>query len=116
VKIFRGKLSEMIIVATTSTITTITTNALLVGCLVAVALVEAHPLVKPCGSYHANPTQYAPGSKSQSPLVWSDWNFIATTDTHGWEAGHGLDNDGQYSADWAGTVTIYGEYVLNIRY
>ncbi|KAJ3213136.1 hypothetical protein HDU67_003353 [Dinochytrium kinnereticum] len=35
------------------------------------------------------------------PLRWADWNFLHTTDTHGYQAGGGKDNDGLYSANWA---------------
>ncbi|KAI9333763.1 Metallo-dependent phosphatase-like protein [Zopfochytrium polystomum] len=34
-------------------------------------------------------------------LPWNDWNFISTTDTHGWQAGHGDHYQEQFSADWA---------------
>lgn len=37
-------------------------------------------------------------------LVWGDLNFIHTTDTHGWLAGHL--NQKQYSADWGDFVSF----------
>ena len=70
----------------------------------AAALVVARPY-HPCRNSNensANPTQYTLGTTPSTPLPWNDWNFIASTDTHGWQAGHGTDDDGQYSADWAG--------------
>lgn len=69
----------------------------------AAALVAARPYY-PCRNSNensANPTQYTLGTTPSTPLPWNDWNFIASTDTHGWQAGHGTDDDGQYSADWA---------------
>ncbi|KAJ3105908.1 hypothetical protein HDU96_008395 [Phlyctochytrium bullatum] len=42
-----------------------------------------------------------------APLKWSDWNFLSTTDTHGYQAGQGLNkNDGLYSANWADFTTF----------
>ncbi|CCH42554.1 putative secreted protein [Wickerhamomyces ciferrii] len=37
-------------------------------------------------------------------LVWGDLNFIHTTDTHGWLAGHL--NQKQYSADWGDFISF----------
>ena len=37
----------------------------------------------------------------QKPLTWGDWNFISTTDSHGWLGGHGYDYNSSFSANWA---------------
>ncbi|ORY40656.1 Metallo-dependent phosphatase [Rhizoclosmatium globosum] len=46
-----------------------------------------------------------PGSVDLTPtrgqLPWSDWNFITTTDIHGYINGQGGNNQGQYSANFA---------------
>ncbi|KAJ3096416.1 hypothetical protein HDU97_005913 [Phlyctochytrium planicorne] len=36
-----------------------------------------------------------------TPLRWGDWNFLHTTDTHGYQAGHEDENGGIYNANWA---------------
>ncbi|KAJ3104657.1 hypothetical protein HDU96_008856 [Phlyctochytrium bullatum] len=36
-----------------------------------------------------------------TPLKWGDWNFLSTTDTHGFQAGQGSDNGGLFGANWA---------------
>lgn len=47
----------------------------------------------------------APPTRSQfRDLVWGDLNFVHTTDTHGWYAGHL--NQKQYSADWGDFVSF----------
>ncbi|KAI8607091.1 Metallo-dependent phosphatase-like protein, partial [Chytriomyces sp. MP71] len=37
----------------------------------------------------------------RSALPWNDWNFISTTDIHGYVAGHGTADGGKYSANIA---------------
>jgi len=50
-----------------------------------------------------------PGAEQPVPgpmrdLIWGKLNFLHTTDTHGWHAGHLL--EGQYSADWGDYISF----------
>ncbi|KAI8614874.1 Metallo-dependent phosphatase-like protein [Chytriomyces sp. MP71] len=47
-----------------------------------------------------------PLTPTRGALPWADWNFISTTDIHGYIAGHGSKYDGQYSATFADFVSF----------
>lgn len=50
------------------------------------------------------PSAPNPSSDEVRPLVWGDLNFLHTTDTHGWLAGHLLENE--FSGDWGDFVAF----------
>ncbi|KOS19469.1 Uncharacterized protein ESCO_001008 [Escovopsis weberi] len=63
------------------------------GGLIAAAVVHA-----------AQPGASKPVAGSMRDLVWGDLNFLHTTDTHAWLAGHLLEP--QYSADWGDYISF----------
>ncbi|KAK9475253.1 Metallo-dependent phosphatase-like protein [Dipodascopsis tothii] len=52
-----------------------------------------------------------PALTNLRPIEWGQLNFISTTDTHGWLAGHILESN--YAADW-GDYTSYLEHIRAI--
>ncbi|KAJ3356968.1 hypothetical protein HDU83_009138 [Entophlyctis luteolus] len=46
---------------------------------------------------------------TRGPLPWNDWNFIATTDIHGFVTGQGGNSQGQYSANMADFAVFVDE-------
>ncbi|KAK6216353.1 hypothetical protein LQW54_003556 [Pestalotiopsis sp. IQ-011] len=52
----------------------------------------------------AQPGAAAPVAASMRELEWGQINFLHTTDTHGWHAGHL--QEGQYSADWGDYISF----------
>lgn len=52
----------------------------------------------------AQPSAPAPVAAPMRDLPWGDLNFLATTDTHGWHAGHL--QEPQYSADWGDYISF----------
>ncbi|OAA61616.1 serine/threonine-protein phosphatase family [Niveomyces insectorum RCEF 264] len=66
---------------------------------ITVALAAFAPLVRAMQP-SAEPALPAP----MRPLQWGEINFLHTTDTHGWHAGHLQES--QYSADWGDYVSF----------
>ncbi|ETS85034.1 hypothetical protein PFICI_03059 [Pestalotiopsis fici W106-1] len=52
----------------------------------------------------AQPGAAAPLAAPMRDLEWGQINFLHTTDTHGWHAGHL--QEGQYSADWGDYISF----------
>lgn len=52
----------------------------------------------------AQPGAAAPVAAPMRDLEWGQINFLHTTDTHGWHAGHL--QEGQYSADWGDYISF----------
>ncbi|KAL3418889.1 calcineurin-like phosphoesterase [Phlyctema vagabunda] len=52
----------------------------------------------------AQPSAPAPVAAPMRPLIWGDINFLQTTDTHGWHAGHL--QEAQYAADWGDYISF----------
>ncbi|KAG9242682.1 Metallo-dependent phosphatase-like protein [Calycina marina] len=50
------------------------------------------------------PSAPSPVAAPMRPLPWGQLNFLATTDTHGWLAGHL--QEPQYSADWGDYISF----------
>ncbi|KAL2269604.1 hypothetical protein VTJ83DRAFT_1788 [Remersonia thermophila] len=60
-------------------------------------------LARTAGASQPGAPQPVPGSPMRD-LVWGKLNFLHTTDTHGWHAGHL--QEAQYSADWGDYVSF----------
>ncbi|RDW66809.1 metallo-dependent phosphatase-1 [Coleophoma crateriformis] len=52
----------------------------------------------------AQPSAPSPVAAPMRPLTWGQLNFLQTTDTHGWHAGHL--QEPQYSADWGDYISF----------
>ncbi|KAB8295945.1 hypothetical protein EYC80_008765 [Monilinia laxa] len=52
----------------------------------------------------AQPSAPAAKAAPMRPLQWGQLNFLQTTDTHGWHAGHL--QEAQYSADWGDYISF----------
>ncbi|KAH8816805.1 Metallo-dependent phosphatase-like protein [Xylogone sp. PMI_703] len=52
----------------------------------------------------SQPTAPSPVAAPMRPLPWGNLNFLQTTDTHGWLAGHL--QEAQYSADWGDYISF----------
>ncbi|KAL8769683.1 MAG: hypothetical protein Q9203_005406 [Teloschistes exilis] len=56
------------------------------------------------GSYCSQPSAAEPVSAPLRELPWGQLNFLHTTDTHGWHAGHLLESS--YSGDWGDYISF----------
>ena len=57
-----------------------------------------------CVARAEQPSAPAPVSAPLRDLPWGDLNFLHTTDTHGWIAGHL--SEASYSADWGDYISF----------
>ncbi|KAJ3238439.1 hypothetical protein HDU78_003545 [Chytriomyces hyalinus] len=53
-----------------------------------------------------------PLTPTRGALPWNDWNFIQTTDLHGYVGGHGIQDGGKYSANVADVAVFVDEMRL----
>ena len=52
------------------------------------------------------PSAPSPVSSPLRELPWGDLNFLHTTDTHGWIAGHLGESESSYGADWGDYISF----------
>jgi 2',3'-cyclic-nucleotide 2'-phosphodiesterase (5'-nucleotidase family) len=57
-----------------------------------------------CVASAEQPSALKPVAAPMRPLPWGQLNFLQTTDTHGWHAGHL--QEPQYSADWGDYISF----------